>query len=142
MSRSLNQCNFIGNLGADPESRYTPSGDCVATFSIGVSDDYTKDGQKVEQTDWIRVVAWRKLGENCAQYLAKGSKVFVTGKMKTRSYEKDGNKVYVTEIVANDVQFLDARGGDQQQAAAPARQHRPAQQQAQDDDFGDDLIPF
>jgi single-strand DNA-binding protein len=140
--RSLNQCNFIGNLGADPETKFTPSGDCVASFSIAVSDDYTKDGQKVEQTEWVRVVAWRKLGEVCGQYLKKGSKVFITGKMKTRSWEKDGQKHYATEIIASEMQMLDGRPEGQQrpQESKQPAQHKPSQQQAPVDSFDD--LPF
>jgi single-strand DNA-binding protein len=146
--RSLNQCNFIGNLGADPETRFTPSGDCVTTFSIGVSDDYTKDGERVSQTEWVRVVAWRKLGEVCAEYLKKGSKVFITGKMKTRSWEQDGIKRYATEIIANEMQMLDGRRDGEQRESGQRRQeptqHRPAAQHAEHanhDNFDDD-IPF
>lgn len=137
---------FIGNLGTAPENRYTAGGDCVTTFSIGVSDDYTKDGQRVEQTDWVRVVAWRKLGENCAQYLRKGSKVFVSGKMKTRSWEQDGVKKYVTEIIANDVQFLDTRreGADGHESRNPAQGESPPNKPDTEagGGFDDETIPF
>ena len=142
--RSLNQCNFIGNLGADPESRFTPNGDCVTSFSIAVSDDYTKDGQKHEQTEWVRVVAWRKLGEVCSQYLKKGSKVFITGKMKTRSWEQDGIKRYATEIIASEMQMLDSRSGEQErpQQDRGSQRQQPAKQEPVADSFDDETIPF
>lgn len=133
--RSLNQCNFIGNLGNTPESKTLPSGTAVCNFSIAVSDDYTKDGQKVEATEWVRVVAFGKLAEICAQYMKKGSKVFVSGRFKTRSWEKDGAKHYSTEINANDVQFLDSKqetGGSQQRQESKPSQQAP-------DDFNDDI---
>lgn len=105
----LNKVMLIGRLGGDPELRYTPDGTAVAKFSIATSDEW-KDkntGEKKERTEWHRVVAWRKLGEICGEYLAKGKQVYVEGRIQTRSWEdKDGNKRYTTEIVASDIQFL------------------------------------
>ncbi|MFH1580950.1 MAG: single-stranded DNA-binding protein [Pseudomonadota bacterium] len=108
----LNKVMLIGRLGSDPELRYTPDGTAVANFSIATSEEW-KDkntGEKKERTEWHRVVAWRKLGEICGEYLAKGKQVYVEGRIQTRSWEdKDGNKRYTTEIVASDIQFLGAK---------------------------------
>ena len=85
MSNDLNQCNFIGRLGNDPECRYLPNGDAVTNISIAVGESWKdKQGNKQERTEWIKVVAFRKLGEISAEYLRKGSKVYISGKMKTR----------------------------------------------------------
>ena len=108
----INKVIIVGNLGRDPEVSYIPSGAAVAKFSVATSETW-KDkstGEKKERTEWHRIVAWDKLGEICGKYLAKGRQVYVEGKLQTRSYEdKDGVKRYVTEIVAQDVQFLGGR---------------------------------
>lgn len=109
MSGTLNKVVLIGRLGKDPELKYTPSGTAVANFTIATNESYKdKDGKKVENTDWHKVVAWNKLAEICGQYLKKGSLVFIEGKIKTRSYDKDGVKHYITEIVADEMQMLSA----------------------------------
>ena len=108
----INKAILIGRLGSDPEVRYTPSGVAVANFSIATSDEWKdKDtGERKERTEWHRIVAWRRLGEICGEYLAKGKQVYVEGRLQTRSWEdRDGNKRYTTEIVASDIQFLGAR---------------------------------
>lgn len=108
----INKAILVGRLGSDPEVRYTPSGVAVANFSIATSDEWKdKDtGEKKERTEWHRIVAWRRLGEICGEYLAKGRQVYVEGRIQTRSWEdKDGNKRYTTEIVATDIQFLGGR---------------------------------
>jgi len=111
---NLNCCHFIGNLGRDPEVRFTPSGQAVANFSIACTDKYTKDGVAQEKTEWVNIVVWGKTAENCGQYLSKGRPVFIQGRLQTRSYDdKDGNKRYVTEVVADRVQFLSAGRGQQ-----------------------------
>ena len=104
----MNKAIVIGNLGKDPELRYTPSGTAVCSFSIATSERYKdKDGQKHESTDWHDIVAWRQLAEICGKYLAKGSKVMIEGKMKKRSYDdRDGNKRYAFEIVADEMEML------------------------------------
>ncbi len=109
----VNKAILVGNLGADPEIRYTADGTAVATFRLATSRRWTnKDGERVEQTEWHRVVAWRRLGEICAQYLSKGKQVYVEGRIQTRSWEdKDGNKRWTTEIVAENLQML-GRAGD------------------------------
>jgi len=108
----INKAILIGRLGSDPEIRYTPSGVAVANFSVATSEEWKdKDtGEKKERTEWHRIVAWRRLGEICGEYLSKGKQVYVEGRIQTSSWEdKDGNKRYKTEIVANDVQFLGSR---------------------------------
>lgn len=107
----INKVMLIGRLGRDPEVRYTPDGAAVANFSIATSEQW-KDkatGEKKERTEWHRIVAFRKLGEICGEYLSKGRQVYVEGRLQTRSWEKDGVTRYTTEIVASDVQFLGGR---------------------------------
>jgi single-strand DNA-binding protein len=139
----INKVILIGRLGSDPEVRYTPSGVAVANFNIATSEEWKdKDsGEKKERTEWHRIVAWRKLGEICGEYLSKGKQVYIEGRLQTRDWEdRDGNKRYTTEIVASDVQFLGAR--DSSESARPRSttstdyQGVPAQGPADDD------IPF
>lgn len=107
---SLNLALLIGRLGKDPELRYAASGTPVCKFSIAV--DVPKKGDNKQLSDWFNIVAFGKTGENCAQYLVKGREVFIEGRVKTRSYDdKEGNKRYVTEIVASRVQFLGGGAG-------------------------------
>lgn len=124
MSKDLNQCNFIGRLGRDPVSKQTASGEAVANFSIAVGDDYKdKSGAKIDRTNWVNVVAFGRLAEICDQYLAKGSRVYVSGKFTTRKWQtKDGQDRYTTEIVASEMQMLDSktRADDAPAAAAGA----------------------
>ncbi len=116
MARGLNKVMIMGNLGRDPEMRYTPSGKPVTSFSVAVSRTYMKpEGERAEVTDWFNVVAWGRLAEICSQYLTKGSMVYVEGRLETRSWEgENGQKHYRTEVVANDVNILDrkARQGE------------------------------
>lgn len=107
---SVNKCMLIGNLGADPELKYTQGGTAVANFTLATTESWTKDGEKQEKTEWHRVVVWQKLAEVAAKFLKKGSKAYVEGKVTYRSFEnKDGQKVYMTEIVASDIRFLDSK---------------------------------
>ena len=110
---SLNKVMVIGNLGADPEMRFAPSGSPVTSFNIASSRIYTtKEGEKKKETEWFTVVAWDKRAELCNQYLHKGSKAYVEGRLKTRSWEdKEGVKRYKTEIIAEQVIFLDRAAG-------------------------------
>ncbi len=112
MTRGLNKVMIIGNLGRDPEMRYTPSGKPVTSFSVAVSRSWVKpEGERTETTDWFNVVAWGRLAEICSQYLTKGSMVYVEGRLETRSWEaENGQKHYRTEVVASDVNILDKRG--------------------------------
>lgn len=103
---SINKVILTGRLGQDPELRNTTTGKAVATFSLAVTDNYNR-----EVTHWLNVVVWNKQAENCSAYLSKGSLVGVEGRIQTRNYEnKEGRKVYVTEVVADRVEFLDSKG--------------------------------
>jgi len=108
----VNKVILIGNLGKDPELRYTPSQQPVATFSLATTERWTdRNGQRQDRTEWHTVVAWGKLGELVNQYLKKGRSAYVEGRITTRSWDdKDGNKRYKTEIVASTVQFLGSNG--------------------------------
>lgn len=108
----INKATLIGNLGADPEVRYTQSGDAVASFTVATTETWKgQDGSKQEQTEWHRVVAFKRLGEICGQYLQKGSKVYIEGRIQTRKWEdKDGNARWTTEIVAREMKMLGAKG--------------------------------
>jgi single-strand DNA-binding protein len=136
---SLNKVMLIGNLGADPEIRYTPSGAAVANFNMATKAQWTtKEGEKQDSTEWHRIVAWRRLGEICGEYLHKGSLVYIEGRLQTRSWEdRDGNKRYTTEIVAQGMQMLDRAG---QSAEAVSTEERfPTEEPL---DVPDDDIPF
>ena len=114
MGRGLNKVMIIGNLGRDPEMRYTPSGQAVTQFTVAVNRNY-KDaqGERQEETEWFRVVAWGQQAEFSAEYLRKGAKVFVEGRIQTRQWEgQDGQKRYTTELVANTIQTLERRQRD------------------------------
>ncbi|MDD9949370.1 MAG: single-stranded DNA-binding protein [candidate division Zixibacteria bacterium] len=108
---SLNKVILIGNLGADPEMRYTPAGRAVVNFRMATTRQWnTQDGERREETEWHRIVAFSKLAEICGQYLKKGAPVYVEGRLQTRSWEdQNGMKRYMTEIVANEMQMLSAR---------------------------------
>jgi single-strand DNA-binding protein len=108
----VNKVILIGNLGQDPEVRYTQGGQAVAELRVATNEAWTdKQGQKQERTEWHRVVVWGKSAENCGKYLAKGRSVYVDGRLQTREWnDKEGNKRYTTEIVANDIQFLGGGG--------------------------------
>jgi len=113
MAGGVNKVILIGNLGADPEMRFTQGGQAVANFRIATSESWTdKGGQKQERTEWHRIVVWGKLAELCGQYLAKGRQCYVEGRMQTREWnDKEGKKNYTTEVVANQVTFLGGRDG-------------------------------
>jgi single-strand DNA-binding protein len=156
MARGINKVILIGNLGSDPEVKYMPSGDAVATLSLATSESW-KDkntGEQVEKTEWHRVVMFKRLAEIAGEYLKKGSKVYIEGRLQTRKWQgQDGQDRYTTEIVANDMQMLDSRGGgagnfNQAPASAAAGStSNPNKVQPQAapaggfDDFDDD-IPF
>ena len=107
----VNKAILIGNLGADPEVRYTQSGTAVANFNLATTETWTKDGNKEEKTEWHRIVAFGRLGEICGEYLSKGSKAYIEGRIQTRQWDdKDGNKRYTTEIVAREMKILTPRG--------------------------------
>jgi len=143
MARGVNKVILIGNLGRDPEVRYSPNGGAIANITLATSEAW-KDkntGEQVEKTEWHRVVFFRRLAEIAGEYLKKGSKVYIEGKLQTRKWQdKDGNDRYTTEVVANEMQMLDSRGG-----SASYSQDEPPMSQAQEPmpagDFDDD-IPF
>lgn len=110
---SVNKVILIGNLGKDPEVRFTSNGRAVARFPIATSEVWNDtDGNRQERTEWHNIIVWGKQGETCGQYLAKGRQVFVEGSIRTRSFDdKSGNKRYITEIVAQRVRFLGGGGG-------------------------------
>lgn len=139
MSRGINKVILVGNLGADPETKYLQSGDPVTNLNVATSKSW-KDrdsGQQQERTEWHRVVMFKKLAEIAGQYLKKGSKVYIEGELRTRQWERDGQKHYTTEIVASEMQMLDSRqdGGTNTGASAPSGPPPSG------DDFDDD-IPF
>ncbi len=144
MARGINKVILIGNLGRDPEVRYSPNGGAIANITLATSESW-KDkntGEQVEKTEWHRVVFFRRLAEIAGEYLKKGSKVYIEGKLQTRKWQdKDGNDRYTTEIVANEMQMLDSRGGsssyNQDEPAMASSQPEPAPA----GDFDDD-IPF
>ena len=141
----VNKAILIGNLGRDPELRYTQSGQAVANFTLATTETWNdRNGERAERTEWHRIVVWGKSAEMCAQYLSKGRQAYVEGRIQTREWEdKDGQKQRTTEINAQQVTFLGGRGGDGQRvdradgppAAGPAPE--PAPTPPPDDD-----IPF
>lgn len=112
---SVNKAILVGNLGKDPELRYTPSGTAVATFPIATTERFKdREGNRQERTEWHNIVAWRQLAEICGKYLHKGKQIYIEGKIQTRSYDdRDGNKRYITEIVADQMQMLGTRDDNQ-----------------------------
>jgi single-strand DNA-binding protein len=135
----INKVILIGNLGADPELRYTSGGQAVADIRLATTRKWTgKDGKSQEDTQWHRVVVWGKQAENCKEYLAKGRQIYLEGRLQTRQWEdRDGNKRYTTEVVAEQVMFLGGKGGGGggvDEAPPPDDSHAPS--------IGDDDIPF
>ena len=144
---SLNKAMIIGNLGRDPEMRYTPNGQAVTQFTVAVNRNYKDStGEWKEETEWFRVVAWGPLAERTAEYLRKGRKVYVEGRLQTRSWEgQDGQKRYTTELVASTVTALDPRpreeGGEPPAPRqAPSASAPPAPEEFGTDDLGE--LPF
>lgn len=113
---SVNKVILVGNLGKDPELRYTPSGDAVVTFSLATSERYKdREGNRQTKTEWHNIVAWRQLAEICGKFLHKGKQIYVEGKIQNRSYDdRDGNKRYISEVVINEMQMLGSREDNQQ----------------------------
>ena len=110
----INKAIIVGNLGADPEIRYTQSGSQVATFNVATTERWKdQSGQQQESTEWHRIVAWQRLAEICGEYLHKGSRVYIEGRIQTRKWQdQNGNDRYTTEIVAREMKMLDSRQGD------------------------------
>lgn len=144
----LNKVMLIGNLGGDPEVRYTQDGTCVCNLRIATTERFkNREGNPQERTEWHRVVLWGRLGEIASQYLSKGRQVYIEGRIETRKWtDRDGNDRYTTEIRASNMQMLGGRGGE------PGRPERPGDQPAEKDPFAgspgpdevpaDDDIPF
>jgi single-strand DNA-binding protein len=143
---------IIGNLGRDPEMRYTPSGQAVTQFTVAVNRNYKdQQGERQEETEWFRVVAWGQQAEFAAEYLRKGAKVYVEGRIQTRQWEgQDGQKRYTTELVANTIQNLERRqreeggeggyGGSQEPRPRPQPAGQKAQAEQPEPDYDD--LPF
>ncbi len=115
MSRGINKVILVGNLGADPETRYMPSGGAVTNIRLATSESWKdkQSGEQQERTEWHRVVMFNRLGEIAAEYLRKGSQVYIEGSIRTRKWQgQDGQDRYTTEIVASEMQMLGGRGGD------------------------------
>lgn len=161
MAGSLNQCQFIGNLGRDPEIRYMPNGEAVCNFSIACTETWKSDGETHESTEWVRLVAWRKLAEVCGEWLKQGSRVFVQGKMKTRKWQDKGGKdQYTTEVHIDKLVMLSSpkqdddgerdggrrsSGRETRRVPAPPPQKQQAQSKTGFDDsdgWPDQDIPF
>ncbi len=149
MARGINKVILVGNLGRDPETRYTQGGQPVTNFSVATSDSWRdkQTGQNQERTEWHNVVAFARLAEIASQYLRKGSKVYIEGSLRTTSWEQDGQKKFRTEIIARDMQMLDSRGqgggggapSGFDQSSGPSYDNAPTLPAG--DDFDDD-IPF
>ena len=153
MARGVNKVILIGNLGEDPDLRYTDGGTAVCNMSLATNESYTdSDGNDVQRTEWHDVVAWGRLGEICDEYLEKGSQVYFEGKLQTREWtDGDGNTRYSTEMKARDMMFLDSnrQGGGQQQSAPGGKQASSEKQTAGSEQTGDqetfqpdDDLPF
>lgn len=152
MARGINKVILVGNLGADPETRYTPSGTAVANIRLATTKAWKdrNSGEQQERTEWHRVVMFNRLAEVAGEYLKKGSQVYIEGELQTRKWQdQSGNDRYTTEVVANEMQMLGGRGGG---GGGGGRSDAPAQtesaggggksrQQSPPDDFDDD-IPF
>jgi single-strand DNA-binding protein len=144
MSRGINKVILVGNLGADPETRYMPSGSAVTNLSVATSEQWKdkQSGEQKERTEWHKVAMFNRLAEIAAEYLRKGSQVYIEGKLRTRKWQdRDGNDRWTTEIIADEMQMLGGRGGggSAPMSSGPGPSSAPPQPPA--DDFDDD-IPF
>ena len=143
MAKGINKVILIGNLGADPETRYMPSGGAVTNVRLATSESWKdrESGQMNERTEWHRVVFFNKLAEIAGEYLKKGSKVYIEGSLRTRKWVKDGQDHYTTEIVASEMQMLDGRGESGYRAPVDESQAPDGAPPADEGAFDDDL-PF
>ena len=146
MARSgINKVILVGNLGQDPEVKYTAGGAAVTTLSLATSESWKdKDtGSDQEKTEWHRVVLWRRLAEIAGEYLKKGSKVYIEGQLQTRKWEQDGQTRYTTEVVGRDMQFLDSRGSSSSDSSSYDDTNQDlSSQNLPDSGITDDDIPF
>jgi single-strand DNA-binding protein len=148
MARGINKAILIGNLGADPETRYTASGSAVTNIRLATTESWRdrQSGERQERTEWHRVVFFNRLGEIAGEYLRKGSQVYVEGSIRTRKWQdQSGQDRYTTEIVASEMQMLGSRGAGMDDASAQGfrdRSSAPARKETTEEDFQDDDIPF
>ena len=146
MARSgINKVILVGNLGQDPEVKYTAGGAAVTTLSLATSESWKdKDtGSDQERTEWHRVVLWRRLAEIAGEYLKKGSKVYIEGQLQTRKWEQDGQTRYTTEVIGRDMQFLDSRGNSSANNTSYEDTNQDMGSQSMPDSgITDDDIPF
>ncbi len=150
-SRGVNKVILIGNLGKDPEVRYMPNGTAVANITVATSETWKdkQTGEQKEKTEWHRVVFYRRLAEIAGEYLRKGSKVYIEGRLQTRKWQdQSGQDRYSTEIIADEMQMLDSRasGAEAERSSSPSKAASPAPASSPevpaDDSFLDDDIPF
>jgi single-strand DNA-binding protein len=141
---SVNKAILIGNLGRDPEIRYTPSGQAVASFTIATSEKWRdKDGQMQERTDWHNIVCWGRQAELANQYLKKGRPVYIEGRIQNRSYDdKEGNKKYISEVVVQRLQFLGGKPDDAGAGSGGGSHHQEMPDLPPDTMAEDDDLPF
>jgi single-strand DNA-binding protein len=150
MARGINKVILVGNLGADPETRYTASGSAVTKIRLATSDSWRdkQSGEQQERTEWHRVTFFGRLAEIAGEYLSKGRQVYVEGSLRTNKWQdQSGQDRYTTEIIASEMQMLGGRGGGMDEGPAPSRGFRdkpaaPAKPGAAEEDFQDDDIPF
>ncbi|MEE2727104.1 MAG: single-stranded DNA-binding protein [Candidatus Latescibacterota bacterium] len=145
MARGVNKVILIGNLGGDPEVRYTPDGVAVANFSLATTESWKdRNGERQERTEWHRLVLWRQLAEIAKNYLRKGSKLYVEGKLQTRSWDdQSGQKRYTTEVVVNEMEMLDSREGGGGNMGGGGSDPGPSQPPPYNPQGGDDDdLPF
>jgi len=148
MARGINKVILIGNLGADPETRHTAGGNAVSNLSLATSEAWRdrQSGEMQERTEWHRIVLFSKLAEVAGEYLRKGSKVYIEGRIQTRKWQdRDGNDRYTTEVVANDMQMLDSRGGSeplQDRGGGYSQPSSPSSPSSSDAGNLEDDIPF
>lgn len=138
MRNGINKVILVGNVGADPDIRSTAAGNAVTNISIATSESWEKDGEQQERTEWHKVVFFGKLAGIVGEYVSKGSKLYIEGKLQTNEWEKDGVKRYSTEIVANEMQMLDKKEKKSNQETNQKNQEEPQNFQ----NFPDDDIPF
>ncbi len=139
---SLNQCNFIGNVGKI-ETRYMPNGEAVSNISLACNETWkSKDGEKQEKCEWVRCVLYRKLAEVAEKYVKVGNQLFISGKMQTKKWtNKEGNEQYTTEIIVNEMTMLGGKSSEAQESKPEAKPNRDAFKEAASGEFSDD-IPF
>jgi|TARA_B110000014_G_C20011348_1_gene524374 single-strand DNA-binding protein len=145
MARSgINKVILVGNLGQDPEVKFTAGGAAVTTLSIATSESWKdkESGNEQEKTEWHRVVLWRRLAEIAGEYLKKGSKVYIEGQLQTRKWEQEGQTRYTTEVIARDMQFLDSRGNMDNSNSPPDISSTSEDSVDSEQEIKDDDIPF